>query len=189
MLPLLLVTSVIIVFFSVKMGPLFLTVQQKLDRLNTVLQENIAGVRVVKAFVRADFEGQRFEEANEDYHRTQHPGDAVHVHHGPGADRLVNIGMVMVIWAGGLQSIQRRLTTGQIVAFVNYLQTTIGPLMIMVMLANVWAAGLHRPGGSTRCWIPSPRSRMLPEAAALPSCSRPQVVFENVGFPLQRRDR
>ncbi|MFA5874157.1 MAG: ABC transporter transmembrane domain-containing protein, partial [Anaerolineales bacterium] len=63
MLPLLLVTSAIIVFFAVKMGPFFLTIQQKLDKLNTVLQENIAGVRVVKAFVRARHEAGRFETA------------------------------------------------------------------------------------------------------------------------------
>jgi ATP-binding cassette subfamily B multidrug efflux pump len=67
MLPLLLVTTAIIVFFVVKMEPLFRSVQQKLDRLNTVLQENIAGARLVKAFVRADFEGERFEAANEDF--------------------------------------------------------------------------------------------------------------------------
>jgi ATP-binding cassette subfamily B multidrug efflux pump len=53
MLPVLLVTAVVIVFFISKMEPLFRTVQQKLDWLNTVLQENIAGVRLVKAFVRA----------------------------------------------------------------------------------------------------------------------------------------
>jgi ATP-binding cassette, subfamily B, multidrug efflux pump len=48
-LPVLLATSVVIAFFVSQMGPLFLTVQKKLDRLNTVLQENIAGVRLVKA--------------------------------------------------------------------------------------------------------------------------------------------
>ena len=52
MLPLFLVTLAVIVLFISKLGPLFLLVQQKLDGLNTVLQENIAGVRVVKAFVR-----------------------------------------------------------------------------------------------------------------------------------------
>ena len=55
MLPLLLVTSAILVFFTSKMEPLFRIVQQKLDRLNTVLQENVSGVRLVKAFVRARF--------------------------------------------------------------------------------------------------------------------------------------
>jgi ATP-binding cassette subfamily B protein len=67
MLPLLFITSAIIVFFVSKTEPLFRLAQQKLDRLNTVLQENIAGMRVVKAFVRADFEAQQFEAANEDY--------------------------------------------------------------------------------------------------------------------------
>ncbi|MDD5100430.1 MAG: ABC transporter permease, partial [Syntrophales bacterium] len=67
LLPLLLVTSALIVFFVVRMEPLFRSVQRKLDGLNTVLQENIAGVRLVKSFVRADFEGERFERANEAY--------------------------------------------------------------------------------------------------------------------------
>jgi ATP-binding cassette subfamily B multidrug efflux pump len=67
LLPLLLVTSAIIVFFVIRMEPLFRSVQQKLDGLNTVLQENVAGVRLVKSFVRADFEGERFEKANEAY--------------------------------------------------------------------------------------------------------------------------
>ncbi|HEX9386968.1 MAG TPA: ABC transporter permease, partial [Anaerolineales bacterium] len=66
-LPVLLATTIVIVFFVSRMGPLFLTVQKKLDRLNTVLQENIAGVRLVKAFVRADYEDERFAEANEDF--------------------------------------------------------------------------------------------------------------------------
>ena len=64
MLPLLFVTSVIIVFFVTKMEPLFRAVQQQLDRLNTVLQENVAGIRLIKAFVRNDFEFARFDKAN-----------------------------------------------------------------------------------------------------------------------------
>ena len=121
MVPLLLVTTVVIVFFSLKMEPLFRTVQQKLDRLNTVLQENIAGARLVKAFVRADREGERFETANEDY--TDH---TVHVMQfmssmGPALTIFVNIGMVIVIWSGGLEVIRGSMTVGQIVAFTNYL--------------------------------------------------------------------
>ncbi|MFN2110896.1 MAG: ABC transporter permease, partial [Anaerolineae bacterium] len=62
MLPLL---FVILILFTVKARPLFLIVQQKLDKLNTVMQENLAGVRVVKAFVRAEHEKQRFSRAND----------------------------------------------------------------------------------------------------------------------------
>ncbi len=50
--------------------------------------------------------------------------------------------MVIVIWAGGLQAIQGGLTQGQIVAFSNYLLTTMTPLIMMVNLANVWANGI-----------------------------------------------
>ena len=60
MLPLLIVTSVMIVIFMIKVSPLFLVVQEKLDAVNSVLQENISGVRVVKAFVRAVHENERF---------------------------------------------------------------------------------------------------------------------------------
>lgn len=64
MLPLLLITMGGVVF-AVKMEPLFRSVQQRLDRLNNVLQESIAGVRLVKAFVRTEYEDSRFEVANE----------------------------------------------------------------------------------------------------------------------------
>src|SRR5512136_1098275 len=105
MLPLLAVTSIVIVFFIIKMEPLFRSVQQKLDMLNTVLQENIAGVRLVKAFVRARFEGERFETANEAF--TDHSVRVMRFMSsmGPALTVFVNIGMVIVIWAGGLQSI------------------------------------------------------------------------------------
>ena len=54
----------------------------------------------------------------------------------------VNIGMVIVIWAGGLQAINGDLSLGQIVAFTNYLVSTMTPLIMMTQLSNTWAAGL-----------------------------------------------
>ena len=105
------------------MEPLFRSVQQKLDRLNTVLQENIAGARLVKAFVRADFEDQRFEAANEAF-TALGKGDAIMSSMSPLLTMCVNIGIVIVIWIGGIQSIQGEMSIGQIVAFTNYLLTT-----------------------------------------------------------------
>ena len=62
MVPLLFLTSGSIVFFLVKQEPMFRFVQQRLDRMNNVLQENVAGIRLVKAFVREPFEEQRFDD-------------------------------------------------------------------------------------------------------------------------------
>ena len=182
MLPLLLLTSAVIVFFVSRMGPLFLQVQQKLDRLNTVLQENIAGARVVKAFVRADFEEERFAGANQAYADNSIKVMQFMSTMSPALSVFVNIGIVAVIWSGGLQAIRGEVTTGQLVAFVNYLQTTLGPLMIMAMLSNVWAAAMASAERVNEVLDAQPEVQDLPGAPALPEISRPRVVFENVGF-------
>jgi ATP-binding cassette subfamily B protein len=182
MIPLLLVTWAIIIFFSVKMGPLFLTMQQKLDRLNTVLQENIAGVRVVKAFVRADHEADRFESANLDYTERNIRVMQFMSTMGPVLTMCVNVGIVIVLWAGGAQNVKGSVSTGQIVAFINYLQTALNPLMIMVNIANVWAAGIASAGRVNEILDTVPDVRDEAEAPTLPESARPRVVFENVGF-------
>jgi ATP-binding cassette subfamily B multidrug efflux pump len=183
MLPLLLITSAIITVFSLLMGPLFLTMQQKLDRLNTVLQENIAGVRVVKAFVRAGFEGERFEAANEDFTERNVRVMQFMSTMGPMLNFALNIGIVLVVWNGGLQSIRvGNLSTGQLVAFINYLQTTVVPLMNLVNLANIWAAAMASAGRVNEILDAIPEVQDAPDAIALPEAVHPQVVFENVSF-------
>jgi len=182
MLPLLLVTSGIIIFFIVRMEPLFLTVQQKLDRLNNVLQENVAGVRLVKAFVRADYEGQRFETANENL--TDHSVQVMQFMSSmsPALTMCINIGMVIVIWAGGLQSIRGSLSVGQIVAFTNYLLTTMTPLTMMTMLSNTWANGLASAGRVNEIFKTIPEVQNVPQAPALPARTPGRVLFDNVDF-------
>jgi ATP-binding cassette, subfamily B, multidrug efflux pump len=180
--PLILITSIIIVFFILRMEPLFRTVQQRLDRLNTVLQENIAGARVVKAFVRADFENQRFESANEDF-----TGRTIRVMQfmsamSPVLTIFVNIGMVIVIWAGGLQSIRGDLSVGQIVAFTNYLLTTMGPLTMMTMLSNTWANGFASAQRVNEVLDTAPEVEDSPDARPLPVQILGRVAFENVSF-------
>ena len=95
-LPLLIVTGVVIVAFIIKLSPLFLLVQKKLDAVNTVLQENISGVRVVKAFVRADHENQRFEIANDDFTETNIKVMQWMAFMFPVLMLLINIGIVIV---------------------------------------------------------------------------------------------
>jgi ATP-binding cassette subfamily B protein len=180
-MPVLLTTAVVIGLFVTRMGPLFRTVQQKLDRLNTVLQENIAGVRVVKAFVRDDRENERFAASNEEY--TEHNILVMRFMStlSPAMGILVNIGMVIVIWAGGIQSIKGGVSVGQIVAFINYLQTTMGPLGIMVMLANVVAAATASAERVNEVLDTVPEVQDAPETAALPA-GEARIAFEGVYF-------
>jgi ATP-binding cassette subfamily B multidrug efflux pump len=182
MAPLFLVTLVVIVFLVSKLGPMFLVVQAKLDNLNTVLQENISGIRVVKAFVRELFEGQRFEKTNQEF-----TGQNIKVMQymaflSPSMMILVNTGIVLVIWAGGLKVISGDLTIGEIVAFTNYLLTSISPLLILAnistFLANSFASA-ERINGMLEV-IPEVRDQ--PQAISLPLIAQGQVIFEHVGF-------
>jgi ATP-binding cassette subfamily B multidrug efflux pump len=182
MIPLLVITSIVIVFFVGKMEPLFRSVQQKLDRLNTVLQENISGAHVVKAFVRADFENQRFESANEGY-----TDNSVRVMRfmstmTPALTVFINIGMVIVIWVGGLQAVRGTMTVGQIVAFTNYLMTTMTPLVMMTQLSQTWANGIASAKRVDQVLDVVPEVQDQSGAIELPANTPGRVVFENVGF-------
>jgi len=188
-LPVLLATSLVIVFFVSRMGPLFLTVQQKLDRLNMVLQENIAGVRLVKAFVRADHESQRFAAANEDFTDRNIRVMRFMATLFPAMSIFINVGMVIVIWAGGLQSIGGGVSVGQIVAFINYLQTTMGPLGIMVMLANVVAAASASAERINEVLDTIPEVQDVPDPLALPDENRERIAFEDVSFHYNGTDQ
>ena len=181
-LPVLLATSVVIIFFVSRMGPLFLTVQKKLDRLNTVLQENIAGVRLVKAFVREKYEGERFAVVNEDYADRN-----IHVMRfmatlSPAMSIFVNLGMVIVIWTGGVQSINGDVSVGQIVAFINYLHTTMGPLGIMVMLANVLAAASASAERINEVLDTVPEVQDTAAPQKIPEGRAKRIRFEGVDF-------
>ena len=182
MLPLLLITSVIIVFFIVRMEPLFRTVQQKLDRLNNVLQENVSGVHLVKAFVRADFEGERFEAANEEVTERSVKVMEFMSTMTPALTMCINFGVVIVIWAGGLQSIHGTMSIGQIVAFTNYLMTTMTPLTMMTMLSNTWASGIASARRINEILDTIPEVRDAPDAQVFPQTALGRIVFENVSF-------
>jgi len=182
MLPLLVLTTLLIAFFVVRMEPLFRLVQQKLDVVNNVLQENIAGARLVKALVRADYEGERFESANE-----QMTVRSINVMRlmsmmQPALTMCINVGVVIVIAVGGAQSIHGDLTLGQIVAFTNYLLTTMTPLVMMTMLSNTWAAGLASLRRMEEILDSVSDVADASGAVELPASAPADVTFDNVSF-------
>src|SRR5882724_1852748 len=182
MLPLLLVTSVAIVFFLVKTEPMFRVVQQKLDRMNSVLQENIAGIRLVKAFVREHFEGQRFEAANQAYTEESVKVMEFSAVMPATLTLCVNIGVVVVIWAGGLESVHGRLSVGQIVAFTNYLMTTMTPLVMMTLLSSVWASGIASAKRLDEVLSAVPEIVDATNAVTLSGDGAARIEFEHITF-------
>jgi len=182
-LPLLLITSALIIFFVVKMEPLWSSVQRQLDRLSSVLQENIAGIRLIKAFVRADFEFTRFNKANQAFAKDSISVMKFMASMPPLLTMCINAGMVLVIWVGGLDAVHGELSIGQVVAFTNYLLTTMAPLIFMANLTNVWAGGIASSKRVAEVLDIIPDIQFQSQAIAMPPLSeKGRIVFENVSF-------
>jgi len=182
MIPVLLIAGVVIIIFSIKMEPFFRVVQQKMDTLNTILQENIAGARLVKAFVRDAYETRRFDGANDDL--ADHTVRVMQFMSSmtPITTLFVNIGIVLVIWMGGLRAIEGNMMVGQIVAFINYLMTTLMPLIMLTQLSNVLANGLASAKRIVEVLDTVPEIEYISDALALPSQPLSRVDFKEVDF-------
>lgn len=126
--------------------PLFGNIQAKLSNLNTVLQENLAGVRVVKAFASEPYEVARFTASNEDYTRDNIHVATVMATNFPLIFLVANLGTAAIIWIGGNQVIGGTLSIGQLVAFNTYLAFLIMPVLTIGMIASK----LARAGISAR---------------------------------------
>jgi len=141
MLALFPIVAIIIGLFLAKVRPLFLSVQRKLDRLNQVLQENLAGARVVKAFVRAEHENTRFDAANVDLTSENIRVMQLIALLTPTMMFLVNMAVVGVVWLGGRSVIAGEFSVGEIVASINYMTFSLFPMMMLAgMLGPISAA-------------------------------------------------
>jgi ATP-binding cassette subfamily B protein len=180
--------------------PLFSQVQRRMDALNTVLQENLAGVRVVKAFARQGYERQRFEVANEgltERNLTAVRTSAVTM---PLMMLTLNVGVVAALWIGGVRITAGQLEVGQLIAFLNYLMQTLMSLMMVSMLvlrfsrAQASAERIQevldsRPDvASPPARVPASNGRAHPVEGPAPPGRRGRVALEDVTFTYRGAD-
>jgi ATP-binding cassette subfamily B multidrug efflux pump len=118
--------------------PLFTKVQKRLDVVNTVLQENLTGIRVVKAFVRANYEVKRFGKSNDDLMEVSIKATRIVMLIMPIMMLIMNTSIAVVLWFGGLQTWAGSIDVGDLVAFINYVtQVLFSLMMVGMMLMNV----------------------------------------------------
>jgi ATP-binding cassette subfamily B protein len=118
-----------------KAYPMFGDVQERLDKLNTVMQENLAGVRVVKAFVRGAYEIARFGRVNDELMAITVRAARVVALASPAIRTALYFGVVAAVYFGGVQVVTGTLHIGQVIAFVYYLTRTSWALMFVSMLS------------------------------------------------------
>ncbi|MEW6217728.1 MAG: ABC transporter permease, partial [Candidatus Bipolaricaulota bacterium] len=176
---------VVLVVVSVRRArPMFLGVQKQLDRLNTVLQENLAGVRVVKAFVREGHEAARFDRENEALMRKNIQVMTFFAVIGPTMTLLVNLGVVGAVWLGGRAAIGGTMTVGQVVASINYLTMALFPMMLIAMMMGPLSAAEASASRILEVLDTTPEVGERPRAQPWPTAGRrgARVAFEGVTF-------
>ncbi len=177
-MPLTLVISGIFVW---KAQPMFLRVQGKLDRLNSVLQENLAGVRVVKAFVRQRHEVKRFGDANADLMDQAISVNRLLMFLMPLLFLLINFGTLSVLYFGGLQVIEGRFTVGEILAFSNYLLSSMFPLIFLSIMASQFSSADASASRVYEVLDFEPKVQNKPDAKPLAEVIG-RVTFDNASF-------
>lgn len=129
----------LITYFNFRFSyPLFRRMQKALDRVNSVMGEYLAGIRVVKAFNRFDYEEERFRKVNENLRETTMKGMKTIAVFGPLISLCVNMGVVLILWFGGYRVNLGELEAGKIMALINYLTQLLFALVMMSRILNMF---------------------------------------------------
>lgn len=162
--------------------PLFGRVQQKLAALNTLVQENLAGIRVVKAYVRERYAIERFIGASNAYVDENVRVGRLMALAMPALGLLTNLGMVAILWWGGMDVLGGRLSVGQLVAFNNYLMIGMAPLLLlsnMMMMVSRAEASAERV---FEILDTTPRIQPVAQPYRPQARVRGRVVFDHVAY-------
>ena len=169
------------IMFLLKRGrPLFTSMQEKLDRVNTVMQENLSGIRVVKAFARADHEKAKFKVANDDLCDSTMRAMMMMSMAFPLINLIMNATMILMYAFGGSMVFHGELTPGEIMAFSNYIMQ----ILMSLTMSSFMLMFLSRAGVSIRrvLEVLNTQSDIVDGPDADAAVTRGEVAFDHVSF-------
>lgn len=188
------IIGVILYLIISRTAPLYRRYQGKLDRMGSVLSENLTGVRVIRAFAKGREEQRRFKDTSEDL-----AGTAIHVGRiaallNPATSLIVNGAIIIILWAGGIHIDHGTLSQGEIIAFINYVTQILLALIVVSNLVIIFtkaassgarvsevlatAASIADGEGGTP-HLPSGQSA---KRAITGGADVPAIAFEHVSF-------
>ncbi len=182
----LLILAVILVFALIlyvamtRAVPLFRRVQQRLDTLSRVLRENLSGVRVIRAFSRVKGENKRFSEASDAHADASILVSRVSALVNPLTSLVLNAGILLLVYFGALRVNSNTLTTGEVIALINYV---IDILASMLVLANLVSVFTKAAASATRVnELFDTKPSIVDGPGVSPSPDAPLLEFQDVSF-------
>ena len=129
-------------FLSKRIRPKYRAIRQLMGTMTSILQENMVGTRVVRAFAREDFEIEKFRQKNAEYLETQLEAVGLRATYDPLMNLMLNLGIVVVYWYGGGEAIRGELSIGTLVAFATYLSMLVNPVRFLGFLITFYTSAM-----------------------------------------------
>jgi len=170
---------IIVAVMIKKAIPLFSVAQKKLDGVNSVVQENVTGARVVKAYTREEHEIGRFDTANSDYMAVNYKATVIMSAVFPVMSFIMNLSVVAIIYIGGWQVEAARLNVGDVMAAVQYITQVLMSIMMMSMIFQQIA---RSKACASRVREVLEADRVITDGSVKEGSEKGTVRFENVSF-------
>lgn len=168
--------------FRKDVGPKYVDLRERLSKLNTAAQENIAGNRVVRAFAREDYEIDRFSEKNKEYSEANKTAAMTWLKYFPYIETTAQGLMVVQLIAGGIFVITGRLTMGEYVAFSGLIWSLSNPMRNVGALINDLQRFMASASKIVEVYYSRPFIVNRNDSKEMPEKLRGDVEFKNVSF-------
>lgn len=127
--------GIVVAFLATKVHPYFKTMFKKYDKMNATVQENLTAIRVVKAFVRDDFEEQKYEQATEDVRQHQFKAESIMILMNPLTNTVLYGTMIALLIIGGSSIAHGTMASGTLSAMMSYATQILSSVMMICFIA------------------------------------------------------
>ena len=175
------VMIIMVAFILMKATPLFSVVQKKLDKVNSVVQENVGGARVVKAYGQEEYEIKRFEGVNDELRGTNFKVLKIMALFGPVITLVMNFAVIAIIYIGGFQiHIENAgMSTGSIMAAISYVTQILMSVMMVSMMFQSVSRAMASAGRINEVMDADP---VIEGGSVTEGTGKATIEFKNVSF-------
>ncbi len=178
------VLAVGLLFISTRAHPIFQRMMKKYDRLNTVVEENLRGIRVVKAFVREDYEVEKFETASEGIRKDSSLAEKILAFNSPLMQFCMYGTILLISWFGSKLIVGDNMTTGQLMSLISYAGQILMSLMMLSMIFVMVV--MSRASMQRIVELLDERTDITDGAKNLKDIKDGSIRFENVAFSYKK---
>lgn len=181
------IVGYIAIKMETQLGEVYDEISEQNAELNTVAQENLAGVRTVKAFAKEDYEIEKFKKHNQKYYNLNMRQAKTLAKYDPNISFLAKIQLVLIIIVGGILVMQKEISIGQLGAFTEYANNIIWPMEILGWLSNDLASALASNKKINQILAEQPEIRNQEERIVFEE-RKGNLEFRNVTFSIDETE-